>query len=264
MTCATCDTAAVSALVALESPLGPVTGPCTIVQLKACPECCLCYLVTERIGLDEYMHGIEGHVTLDRLTREQSDVVHAVLGRRAEPAAIEDAFFALPRSVFGKTLQAAYRKDRDFVALFIPRLVQAWATGAHDVRSTLYALVDQAPSFGREVLAAASSLPPQLRDKLERLEQHCVDSLGGRDSPSARPDPVHVAIPAWQQPFRRLQYGMSYDGMVAVVGVPDRSSATEKEIHTYFAAPGVEVTVIMAPALVGVHALADGKYVTIL
>lgn len=244
-----------------------MTGPCTIVHLQACPACGLCYLVTERIGLDEYMHGTKGDQTFDRLTREQSDVVHAVLGRRVEPAAIEEAFFALPRIAFRETLRAAYRKDRDFVALFIPRLVQAWASGSQDVRSTLYSLVDQAPTFAHEVLAAATSLPPQLRDQLERLEQHCLDSIGSRDLPraeSARTAPAHVEIPAWQQPFRRLQHGMSYDEMVAVVGQPDRSSATEKEIHTYHAAPGVEVTVVMAPALVGVHAIADGKYITLI
>jgi hypothetical protein len=65
----------------------------------------------------------------------------------------------------------------------------------------------------------------------------------------------------WQQPFRKLQHGMSYDEMVSVVGEPAQSSATEKEIHTYYPAPGVEVRVIMAPSLASVYANMDGKFI---
>lgn len=65
----------------------------------------------------------------------------------------------------------------------------------------------------------------------------------------------------WQQPFRNLQHGMSYDEMVSVVGEPAHSSATEKEIHTYHPAPGVEVRVIMAPKLASVFAITDGKFI---
>ena len=67
----------------------------------------------------------------------------------------------------------------------------------------------------------------------------------------------------WQQSFRKLRYGMTYDEMVSVVGEPARSSATEKEIHTYHPVPGVEVTVVMAPSLAGVHAYTDGKFINL-
>lgn len=62
-------------------------------------------------------------------------------------------------------------------------------------------------------------------------------------------------------PFRKLQHGMTYEEMVGVVGEPARSSATEKEIHIYYPAPGIEVSVIMAPALAGVHAHMDGRFI---
>lgn len=65
----------------------------------------------------------------------------------------------------------------------------------------------------------------------------------------------------WQERFRRLAHGMSYEDVVAIVGEPDRSSASEKEIHSYFPVPGVEVRVIMAPSLAGVYAVLDGKFV---
>jgi len=65
----------------------------------------------------------------------------------------------------------------------------------------------------------------------------------------------------WQLPFRKLQHGMSYDEVVRVVCEPARSSATEKEILTYFPAPGVEVTIVMQPSLGGVHAYTDGQFI---
>jgi hypothetical protein len=65
----------------------------------------------------------------------------------------------------------------------------------------------------------------------------------------------------WEQRFRKLKHGMSYEEVIAVVGEPDRSSATEKEIHTYYPVPGVEVSVVMAPSLAGVHAISDGKFI---
>jgi hypothetical protein len=65
----------------------------------------------------------------------------------------------------------------------------------------------------------------------------------------------------WEQPFRKLQHGMTYEEMVGIAGEPARSSATEKEIHTYYPVPGVEVRVIMAPSLAGVYAIADGQMI---
>src|ERR1043165_8264287 len=65
----------------------------------------------------------------------------------------------------------------------------------------------------------------------------------------------------WQVPFRKLQHGMSYEEVVSIVGEPDRSSASEKEIHTYYPVPGVEVRVIMAPSLAGVYAQTDGQFI---
>ena len=65
----------------------------------------------------------------------------------------------------------------------------------------------------------------------------------------------------WQRPFRALRHGMSYEELIAAVGEPAESSATEKEIHTYYPAPGVEVRVIMAPALAGVYAITDGAFI---
>jgi hypothetical protein len=67
--------------------------------------------------------------------------------------------------------------------------------------------------------------------------------------------------PEWEQRFRKLQHGMSYEEVVRLVGEPDRSSATEKEIHTYYPAPGVEVSVIMAPSLAGVYANMNGRFI---
>lgn len=65
----------------------------------------------------------------------------------------------------------------------------------------------------------------------------------------------------WEQRFRMLRHGMSYEEVLAIVGEPARSSATEKETHTYHPVPGVEVTVVMAPSLAGVYAIRDGKYI---
>lgn len=65
----------------------------------------------------------------------------------------------------------------------------------------------------------------------------------------------------WQQPFRKLRHGMTYEEMVETVGEPVRSSASEKEIHSYFPVPGVEVRVIMAPSLAGAYIVMDGVFV---
>ncbi|HEU0036232.1 MAG TPA: hypothetical protein VFQ53_36715 [Kofleriaceae bacterium] len=174
---------AASQLKAGLNPAEPLTGPCTMVDLRECLECGRWYLWTEHIGLDEYMWGNDGDETLDRLTREQSDVVHAMLSCRADPATIEDGWFALPALAFDEILHAAYRKDRDFVALFIPRLVHAYATRSHSTGLVLRSLVDDTPSYAREVLAATTSLPPELRDKAANLEQHCRDAIAKLDPP---------------------------------------------------------------------------------
>jgi hypothetical protein len=169
--------AAVSALKSgLDPTEPPPYGPCALVDLRECLECGLWYLYTAVLDFDDYWYGMKGNETLDRMTREQSDVVHAMLGCRADPAAIEDAFFALPPTAFRQTLQATCRRDRDFIARFIPRLVHAFATRSQSTGDTLNTLVDHEPSYAREVLAAATSLPPELRDGLEQLEQRCRDA----------------------------------------------------------------------------------------
>jgi len=142
-------------------------------DLWECPECGLWFVHTQFIGFDEQLYGTPRE-SLDRLTREQSDVIHATISCQADPAAIEAALFALPVTAFALALRAAYAKDRDFVALFIPSLVHAFAAHPHAVVDTLHALVDETPSYAREVLAATSSLPPELRkDLVLQLEDRC-------------------------------------------------------------------------------------------
>jgi hypothetical protein len=121
--------------------------------------------------------------TLERMTREQSDVVHAMLACTADPAATEDALFALPEVALDRALTGAWLRDREFVALFIPRLVHECTKRppspyySDPRRDTLHALIKGAPSYAREVLAVTSGLPPELRNNLGDLEVRCQQAL---------------------------------------------------------------------------------------
>ena len=79
---------AASALQALDPSQFQMIG--TTVDLLACPECGLWYLYTVAINSTEYMYG-DSRETLERLSREQSELVHAVLRGEADPAVIENA-----------------------------------------------------------------------------------------------------------------------------------------------------------------------------
>ncbi len=142
-------------------------------DLWDCRACGRFYIFTLYIGVDSNLLGDGGDQTLEKLTLEQSEVIRAMLACTADPAAVEDALFALPKPAFNLTVAAALEKDRDFVALFIPRLLHAWAARTHDTGSLVMSLAEQPPSYAREVLAAATSLPAELRDKLGDLEARC-------------------------------------------------------------------------------------------
>ncbi|MEO8703417.1 MAG: hypothetical protein ABI867_25445 [Kofleriaceae bacterium] len=154
----------------------------TEVDLWECPECGLFYIFTTETAFTG--SGAGDADTLDRLTREQSDVVHAMLSCTGDPVAIQEAVFALPAIAFAESLSAAYRNDRDFVALFTPRLVHEYAKrgqhsyGSHPTRDVLHSLVETQPTYAREVLAATTSLPAELRANLGDLEQRCHRNLG--------------------------------------------------------------------------------------
>ena len=164
----------------------------TVADFWECPECGLLYTYTIFIGVVGAMKGGDSDLeTLDRLTRDQTDVVRAMLACKADPATIEDALFALPDIALGETLRAAYANDRDFVALFIPRLVTEYArrpgrhdpdklyapTPGHETRDIVDALIETQPSYAREVLTAITALPDELRAKLARLEERCTKAL---------------------------------------------------------------------------------------
>ena len=152
------------------------------VDLWECPECGWFYIYTTETA---YTGSGSGDAdTLDRLAREQSDVVHAVLACTGDPGTIEEVFFGLPTIAFEESLSAAYHKDRDFIALFVPRLVHEYAKrgqvayGSHPTRDVLHSLVEKQPTYAREVLAATTSLPPALRANLGDLEQRCKKAIG--------------------------------------------------------------------------------------
>lgn len=123
-----------------------------------------------------YVCTASGHRALGALTARQSDAAKAMIGCRADPAAIEDEIFELPAVAFNEALHAAYARDRDFVALFIPRLVHAAAARLHhSTHDVLRGLADGMPSYAREILAAITNLPQPLADCLDGLERHCRD-----------------------------------------------------------------------------------------
>jgi hypothetical protein len=148
-------------------------------DLWECPECGAFYIYTTETAFTG--SGNNDTDTLDRLTDEQSGVVRAMLDCKADPVAVEDVLFALPEIALELALSAACVKDRDFVALFIPRLVheyvkrgQGQSYTKHPARDTLYRLIAANPrSFAREVLAATTALPPELRARLGDLERRC-------------------------------------------------------------------------------------------
>lgn len=148
---------------ASEPPMGWLEKSIASGAVRRCFSCSAPYL---RTATD--------YRALGPLTDQQLHTVEAMVGCRVDPAAIEDELFELPAIAFNEALQIAYARDRDFVGLFIPRLVHAAAArlhhAAHDV---LRELVDGTPSYRSEILAAITSLPTALADDLAGLEQRC-------------------------------------------------------------------------------------------
>lgn len=149
----------------------------TSTDLWECPECGDFYIYTTETAFTG--SGNNDDDTLERLSHAQSVVVRAMIECNGDPAAIEDAVFELPPIAFEEALNAAYQKDREFVALLIPRLVLEYARQgyAHPAREVLHALVQRPPTFAREVLAATATLPPDLRARLADLESRCTTAL---------------------------------------------------------------------------------------
>jgi hypothetical protein len=168
------------------SPLVPRKGHYSAIgtseDLWECPECGVFYIYTTETAFTG--SGNNDTDTLDRMTREQSTLVRAVLDCTADPAASEDAFFALPALAFEHALWSAFHKDRDYVALWTPRLVLEYAKrgpfsyGSHPTRDVLHALVESRPSCARVILDITTNLPPELRANLGDLEKKCAHALG--------------------------------------------------------------------------------------
>lgn len=148
-----------------KPPTGLLSKPSAGGAVQRCVACGLWYVRTA-----------SGYRALGSLTVRQSHAAEAMIGCRADPAAIEEELFELPAIAFNEALHATYARDRDFVALFIPCLVHAAAArlhhGTHDV---LRGLVDGTPSYAGEILAAIRSLPEPLSESLSGLERRCRD-----------------------------------------------------------------------------------------
>jgi hypothetical protein len=151
-----------------------------VVDLWECPECGLLYAYSIFVDFTGFMKGGDSdRETLERLSLEQTALVRAILACEADPAATQETLFALPAVAVRAALEGAYARDRDFVALFIPRLVHALAARTHAIDDLLHALVEDKPSFAREVLASTTGLPAELRARrhVHDLEEHCKRAL---------------------------------------------------------------------------------------